>query len=387
MNKYKIGKYIVKADSICDAVTIVKTIKNSITDQRVFGFGNFPYEYWLKNNDGEWFLAAFSKKKYERFEVEALRKKFTLKNGKLPDYQEKIVDSIKDGKYVSELKPGDVITKKDGSKWDVVLVRHTPFGIQVRMNSKTSPVKTEEITYRPTDMLAYDSVKDSTGSDIVSEVKRAYPGVEVSQIAENRSIRGENYRKTELRFNFKKIPDKFESANRMFSYIERKYSDDVQVFQKSDKTYVVIIFENLKKDSFQKDSRRINYDDDIIEVTLNGKVVFRGYAEDWLDNNFDSNFKWTGSQYEASNAKGKWVVRVIDSFQKDSLTVRDVIQSLINEETSAISSYNVALETLKDHIPDEAYEAIKAIRDDEQRHVENLYAVLNGNVTAKNLEN
>lgn len=294
MNKYKIGKYIIKANSICDAVTIVKTIKNSITDKRVLGFGNFPYEYWLKNNDGGWFLAAFSKKKYERTELEALRKKYMLKNGKLPDYQEKIVDSVKDGKYVSELKPGDVITKKDGSKWDVVLVRHTPFGIQVRMNSKTSPVKTEEITYRPTDMLAYDSVKDS---------------------------------------------------------------------------------------------RRINYDDDIIEVTLNGKVVFKGYAEDWLDDNFDSNFKWTGSQYEASNAKGKWVVRVIDSFQKDSLTVRDVIQSLINEETSAISSYNVALETLKDHIPAEAYEAIKAIRDDEQRHVENLYAVLNGNVTPKNLEN
>ena len=259
MKKYKIDNYIVKADSIRDAVTIVKTIKNS----------------------------------------------------------------VKDGKYVSELKPGDVITKKDGSKWDVALVRHTPFGIQVRMNSKTSPVKTEEITYRPTDMLAYDSVKDSTGSDIVSEVKRAYPGVEVSQIAENRSIKGENYRKTELTFDFKKIPDKFESANRMFSYIERKYSDEAQVFKKSDKTYAVIIFENLKK----------------------------------------------------------------DSFQKDSLTVRDVIQSLINEETSAISSYNVALETLKDHIPDEAYEAIKAIRDDEQRHVENLYAVLNGNVTPKNLEN
>ena len=82
------------------------------------------------------------------------------------------------------------------------------------------------------------------------------------------------------------------------------------------------------------------------------------------------------------------IVKTIkDSLKKDSLTVRDVIQSLINEETSAISSYNVALETLKDHIPDEAYEAIKAIRDDEQSHVENLYAVLNGNVTPKNLEN
>ena len=289
-----------------------------------------------------------------------------------------------------------------------------------------------------------------------------------------------------------------------------------------------------------KDSRRINYDDDIIEVTLNGKVVFRGYAEDRLDDNFDPNFKWTGSHSAASNTKGKWVVRVIDSFRdartispwalsrgkrilsedgdkatvvsvkdaelhsikfegarieyaesnhntsgvdtwttpdkinkwlerenlsayekykkrgggydkihidfkylidgkhyafhalrvdigesskfhkiengdidyvtqvikknfkhsgtlpqglkrldsvKDSVTVREVIESLVTEETSAIASYNVALETLKDHIPAEAYEAIKAIRDDEQRHVENLYAVLNGNVTPKNLEN
>ena len=72
---------------------------------------------------------------------------------------------------------------------------------------------------------------------------------------------------------------------------------------------------------------------------------------------------------------------------KDSVTVREVIESLVTEETSAIASYNVALETLKDHIPAEAYEAIKAIRDDEQRHIENLYAVLNGNVTPKNLEN
>lgn len=134
---------------------------DSVKDRTVMGFGKFQYEYWLKNNDGKWFLAAFSKTKYTQSEIEALRKKNKLKNGKLPDYQEKIDDSVKDGKYVSELKPGDVITKKDGSKWNVVLVRHTHFGIQVRMNSETSPVKTEEITYRPTDMLAYDSCKDA----------------------------------------------------------------------------------------------------------------------------------------------------------------------------------------------------------------------------------
>ena len=281
MNKYKIGKYIVKADSICDAVSIVRQIKDN----------------------------GIILEKHETY--------------KGPNGQFTVVKVRRDNGRIQYVVTSD--------KWDIDAGDKMPSG--TIENDLASAIKTAKeyasARRRNSDatkdsvMLAYDSVKDSRGSDIVSEVKRAYPGVGVSQIAENRSIKGENYRKTELTFDFKKVPDKFESANRMFSYIERKYSDEVQVFKKSDKTYVVIIFENLKK----------------------------------------------------------------DSFQKDSLTVRDVIQSLINEETSAISSYNVALETLKDHIPDEAYEAIKAIRDDEQRHAENLYAVLNGNVTPKNLEN
>lgn len=69
---------------------------DSVKDRTVMGFGKFPYEYWLKNNDGKWFLAAFSKKKYTQSEIEALRKKNKLKNGKLPDYQEKIDDSVND---------------------------------------------------------------------------------------------------------------------------------------------------------------------------------------------------------------------------------------------------------------------------------------------------
>ena len=206
MNKYKIGKYIVKADSICDAVTIVKTIKNS----------------------------------------------------------------VKDGKYVSELKPGDVITKKDGSKWDVVLVRHTPFGIQVRMNSKASPVKTEEITYRPTDMLAYDSVKDartispwalSRGKRILSE-----DGDKATVV----SVKG-----------------------------DRRNGYDV-----------VVKFDNGSTDKWYY------MPDDVITVIDSGKKI--------------------GTMTDTVEKTG-------DSFRKDSLTVRDVIQSLINEETRAISSYNVAL--------------------------------------------
>lgn len=72
---------------------------------------------------------------------------------------------IKDGKYVSDLKIGDIIRLKDGSKWQVAFIRKTPFGIQVRMNSISTPVITKEITYKPTDMLAYDSMKDEEVDD------------------------------------------------------------------------------------------------------------------------------------------------------------------------------------------------------------------------------
>lgn len=69
---------------------------DSVKDRIVMGSGKFPYEYWLKNNDDKWFLAAFSKTKYNRSQIEALRKENMLKNGKLPDYQEKIDDSVDD---------------------------------------------------------------------------------------------------------------------------------------------------------------------------------------------------------------------------------------------------------------------------------------------------
>lgn len=134
-----------------------------------------------------------------------------------------------------------------------------------------------------------------------------------------------------------------------------------------------------------KDARRINYDDDIIKVTLNGKEVFKGYAEDWIDDDFYSAFKWTGSQYEASNAKGKWVVKVIDSL-KDEASPLQTVNALLEDERAAVDAYNVALENLKGKIPDESYAAIEAIRNDENRHIENLQAVVNGNVTEKNLE-
>jgi len=307
MKKYKIDNYIVKADSIRDAVTIVKTINNSVKDAELHSI------------------------------------------------------------------------KFEGARIEYAESNHNTSGV----DTWTTPDKINKWLERE-NLSAYEKYKKRGG------------GYDKIHIDFKYLIDGKHYAFHALRVDI--------GESSKFHKIENGDIDFVtQVIEKHFK-HSGTLPQGLKRLDSVKDSRRINYDDDIIEVTLNGKVVFRGYAEDWLDDNFDSNFKWTGSQYEASNAKGKWVVRVIDSgkkigtmtdtvektgdsFQKDSLTVRDVIQSLINEETSAISSYNVALETLKDHIPNEAYAAIKAIRDDEQRHVENLYAVLNGNVTPKNLEN
>ena len=290
MKKYKIDNYIVKSDSICDAVTIVKTIKNSITDQRVFGFGNFPYEYWLKNNDGGWFLAAFSKKQYDRSEIEALRKKYMLKNGKLPDYQEKIVDSVKDA------EPHSI--KFEGARIEYAESNHNTSGV----DTWTTPDKINKWLERE-NLSAYEKYKK----------------------------RGGGYDKIHIDFKY---------------LIDGKH----------------YAFHALRVDIGESSK---------FHKIENGDI-------DFVTQVIKKHFKHSDTLPQG--------LKPLDSV-KDSVTVREVIESLVTEETSAIASYNVALETLKDHIPAEAYEAIKAIRDDEQRHVENLYAVLNGNVTPKNLEN
>ena len=80
------------------------------------------------------------------------------------------------------------------------------------------------------------------------------------------------------------------------------------------------------------------------------------------------------------------IVKLLDGQVKDEASIRSTIESLIAEEQSAVDSYNVALKNLDGKLDETQIEAIKAIRDDEQRHIENLYAVLGNNVTEKNLE-
>lgn len=71
---------------------------------------------------------------------------------------------------------------------------------------------------------------------------------------------------------------------------------------------------------------------------------------------------------------------------KDEASPLQTVNALLEDERAAVDAYNVALENLKGKIPDESYAVIEAIRNDENRHIENLQAVVNGNVTEKNLE-
>lgn len=80
-------------------------------------------------------------------------------------------------------------------------------------------------------------------------------------------------------------------------------------------------------------------------------------------------------------------IKAVKAIQlKDDASPLQTVNALLEDEKAAVDAYNVALENLKGKLPDESYRAIEAIRNDENRHIENLMAVVNGNVTEKNLE-
>lgn len=70
----------------------------------------------------------------------------------------------------------------------------------------------------------------------------------------------------------------------------------------------------------------------------------------------------------------------------DEASLATTINALINDEKAAIDAYNVAIKNLEGSIDDTARQVLINIRDDERRHIENLYSILNGNITEKNLE-
>ena len=71
---------------------------------------------------------------------------------------------------------------------------------------------------------------------------------------------------------------------------------------------------------------------------------------------------------------------------KDEASLATTINALVNDEKAAIDAYDVAIKNLEGSIDDTTRQVLINIMKDERRHVENLYAVLNGQVTEKNLE-
>lgn len=71
---------------------------------------------------------------------------------------------------------------------------------------------------------------------------------------------------------------------------------------------------------------------------------------------------------------------------RDEASSRSTIEALISDEKAAIDAYNVAIKNEDGKLSPESVAVLRAIRDDEERHTENLYAIMAGNVTEKNLE-
>ena len=85
--------------------------------------------------------------------------------------------------------------------------------------------------------------------------------------------------------------------------------------------------------------------------------------------------------------QGNYLISLNDSKQvKDEAFDRSTLEALISDEQAAIDAYNVAIANLEGKLSDLAIKVLQKIRDDEQRHVENLNAILANNITEKNLQ-
>lgn len=90
-------------------------------------------------------------------------------------------------------------------------------------------------------------------------------------------------------------------------------------------------------------------------------------------------------KYKIMAKDHKDALRKASLFVKDSAYDRSTIEALISDEKAAMDAYNVAIANLDGKLSDIDIKVLQAIRDDEETHLENLYAILSSNVTEKNL--
>ena len=152
----------------------------------------------------------------------------------------------------------------------------------------------------------------------------------------------------------------------------------------------------------QKELRSRKYDsvhDSYVEVPLVlNKFQIEAIQENWFDikdtgkkeNGFpvyrltgdkEKIFRWLRTRYDK-----KFPLSAIHDSVHDEASLATTINALVNDEKAAIDAYNVAIKNLEGSIDDTSRQVLINIMKDERRHVENLYAILNGQVTEKNLE-
>lgn len=106
-------------------------------------------------------------------------------------------------------------------------------------------------------------------------------------------------------------------------------------------------------------------------------------------NSKEAKVYYRGTSAAEQKAADKLDISLDDSINdsiKDEANLPTTIQALVNDEEAAIKAYEVAIKNLEGKIDETQMQVLINIMKDERRHVENLYAILNGQVTEKNLE-
>lgn len=95
-------------------------------------------------------------------------------------------------------------------------------------------------------------------------------------------------------------------------------------------------------------------------------------------------------QYADNSSSANAQLRIAKKYFSDSIhdeaSLATSINALVTDEKAAIDAYNVAISNLDGKIDENAKQVLVNIMKDERKHIENLYAILNNQVTEKNLK-
>lgn len=97
--------------------------------------------------------------------------------------------------------------------------------------------------------------------------------------------------------------------------------------------------------------------------------------------------KSNGKEYKVKANDFRSAVKAVKAVTaKDEASQLDVIQALVTDEQAAIAAYANAIANLNGKVDPQYIEVLRNILKEENKHVENLQAIVTGNVTKKNVE-